>query len=63
MYAAQVEDGLVVQVIVGDAVWASNALGGFWVGSEELVGIGWIYLDGQLIAPPTPIAEPQPDDL
>lgn len=62
MYAAQVESGFVVQVIVGDAEWASNALGGFWIGSKELVGIGWRLLDGEWIAPPPPVEEPVVED-
>jgi hypothetical protein len=51
MYAALVEDGTVVQVIVGDAAWARARLGGEWVGTETLVGIGWQLVDGLLIAP------------
>jgi hypothetical protein len=45
MYAAQIENGVVTQVIVGDAEWASDRLGGTWVGTEKLVGIGWTYDD------------------
>ena len=56
-YAALVEDGLVTQVIVGSAVWAADKLGGVWVGSDVLVGIGWSYVDGSLVAP-----EPEPFD-
>jgi hypothetical protein len=32
MYAAKVEDGTVVQVIVGDPAWAADRLGGDWLG-------------------------------
>lgn len=53
MYAAQVENGFVVQVIVGDAAWATDALDGIWVSSDELVGIGWSW-DGENFAPPSP---------
>jgi hypothetical protein len=56
-YAAEVVDGTVVQVIVGDAGWANARLPGVWVGSEVLVGIGWSYVDGVFVAP-----EPEPDD-
>jgi hypothetical protein len=52
-YAAQVEDGTVVQVIVGDAAWANSRLDGTWVDSEVLVGIGWTY-DGTFTPPPAP---------
>jgi hypothetical protein len=52
-YAAQVEDGTVVQVIVGDAAWANSRLDGTWVDSETLVGIGWQVVDGT-ITPPEP---------
>jgi hypothetical protein len=31
-YAAKVEDGTVVQVIVGDPAWAADRLGGDWLG-------------------------------
>jgi hypothetical protein len=53
-YAAQVEDGTVVQVIVGDATWANSRLDGTWVDSEVLVGIGWTYTDGTFTPPPAP---------
>jgi len=50
-YAAQVEDGTVVQVIVGDAGWANTRLGGTWVDTDTLVGIGWTYTNGQFEPP------------
>jgi hypothetical protein len=53
-YAAQVEDGTVVQVIVGDAAWANSRLDGTWVDSEVLAGIGWTYTDGTFTPPPAP---------
>jgi hypothetical protein len=52
-YAALIIDGLVAQVIVGTAQWAVEHLGGEWVQPPELVGIGWAYVDGQII-PPAP---------
>lgn len=58
-YAAHIVDGLVAQVIVGTAAWAVEHLGGLWVQPPELVGIGWAYIDGQII-PPEP--DPQGDD-
>jgi hypothetical protein len=41
----------VTQVIVGSPVWAAERLGGLWVGSDVLVGIGWSYVDGVVVAP------------
>jgi hypothetical protein len=52
MYAAQVEDGTVVQVIVGTADWATTRLGGTWLPSDVKVGVGWQVVDGTIIAPP-----------
>ena len=54
MYAAEIVDGMVTQVIVGDAAWAVERLGGTWVDSVELVGIGWTFQDGTFIAPVYP---------
>jgi len=54
MYAVQVEDGTVVQVIVGDAAWANSRLDGTWVDSDVLVGIGWTYTDGTFTPPSAP---------
>jgi hypothetical protein len=53
-YAAQVTDGTVTQVIVGDAAWANSRLDGTWVDTVTLVGIGWTYTDGTFTPPPTP---------
>ena len=60
-YAAQVVDGTVVQVIVGDAVWANSRLDGTWVDSDVLVGIGWTYADGTFTPPPAPEIDEAPD--
>jgi hypothetical protein len=57
VYSALIVDALVAQVIVGDVDWANSRLGGTWVGSDELVGIGWGYVDGQFVPP-----EPEPFD-
>jgi hypothetical protein len=59
-YAAEIVDGQVIRVIVGDPVWAVENLGGVWVGSDTKVGVGWLW-DGVTLAPaPTPeLAEPQ----
>jgi hypothetical protein len=42
-FAVRVEQGVVLQVIVGDVGWANSRLPGVWVGSEVLVGVGWSY--------------------
>jgi hypothetical protein len=57
-YAAEIVDGLVVRVIVGDPMWAAENLGGVWVGSDTKVGIGWLW-DGHHLTPP-PSPEPEP---
>jgi len=54
MYAAKVEGSTVTQVVVGDSGWASSRLGGVWLPSDTLVGIGWTYTDGTFTPPPTP---------
>jgi hypothetical protein len=54
MYAAQVTDGTVTQVIVGTADWANSRLDGDWYDTDTLVGIGWTYTDGTFTPPPTP---------
>jgi hypothetical protein len=61
-YAAQVEDGTVTQVIVGDAAWANSRLDGTWVDTDTLVGIGWTYTDGTFTPPPTPDEAPDAGD-
>jgi hypothetical protein len=60
-YAAKVEDGTVVQVIVGTAEWATERLGGMWVGSDVKVGVGWQVTNGT-ITPPEPQEEDSLDD-
>jgi hypothetical protein len=55
-YAAKVEDGTVVQVIVGDPAWAADRLGGDWLGTPVKVGVGWQVVDGT-------ITPPEPDEL
>ena len=51
MYAAKVEGGTVTQVIVGNADWAQSRLGGVWLPSDVLVGIGWQVVEGQIVPP------------
>jgi hypothetical protein len=59
-YAAKVEDGTVVQVIVGTPEWAATRLGGVWLPSDVKVGVGWQVVDGT-ITPPEP--DETPDEL
>jgi hypothetical protein len=61
MYAALVEDGHIVQVIVGTPEWAADRLGGQWVGSDVKVGVGWQVIDGTIV-PPEPDEDSEPTD-
>jgi alkanesulfonate monooxygenase SsuD/methylene tetrahydromethanopterin reductase-like flavin-dependent oxidoreductase (luciferase family) len=56
-YAARIEDGTVVQVIVGTPEWAADRLGGEWLASDVKVGVGWQVVDGTITPP-----EPEPED-
>lgn len=58
IYAVQLENNVATQIIVGDPVWAVENLGGFWVGSDTKVGIGWLWDGESLTAPPAPEPEP-----
>ena len=50
-YAAELDDNdTVVRVIVGDADWANEHLGGRWVESPK-AGPGWRYVDGEIVPP------------
>jgi hypothetical protein len=60
-YAAHIEHDTVTQVIVGNAAWAVEHLGGEWVDSPTKVGIGWLLVDGEIVPPPAPDVEP--DDV
>jgi hypothetical protein len=51
-YAAEIIDGLVVCVIVGNADWATERLGGFWVNTDTLVGNGWLWDEANGFLPP-----------
>jgi hypothetical protein len=50
-YAAEVVDGVITQVIVGDAAWAAESLGGTWVPLDAKAGVGWTW-DGAAAVPP-----------
>lgn len=51
-YAAQVTNGLVTWVTVGNAEWCMERLGGLWVDSDTLVGIGWTWDEINGFQPP-----------
>lgn len=53
-YAAQIENGIVLQAIVGDAAWAADRLSGMWHGTDTKVGIGWTYTEQDGFRPPQP---------
>lgn len=53
-YAYKVIEGVVVDGIVGDADWAIQNLGGFWVPSDELQHIGGLWNDINGFQPPIP---------
>ena len=53
-YAAEIVNGVVTQVIVGDAPWATERLGGFWVDTDTLVGIGWTWSESEGFKEPSP---------
>lgn len=54
MRAAEIIEGKVGRVIVGDPTWAADTLGGVWVGTESKVGIGWTHDDVDGFRPPQP---------
>jgi hypothetical protein len=58
-YCAQIEYGVVTQVIVCEsAEWAAANLGGDWVCTHDrLVGIGWPVVDGEIVEPEPEIEE------
>jgi hypothetical protein len=60
-YAALVENGTVVQVIVGDPAWAADRLGGDWLGTPVKVGVGWQVVNGTIV-PPEPDEDSEPTD-
>ncbi len=60
-YCALVVNGTVTEIIVADYAWVTANLDGDWydLGGDPLtVAIGWLYEDGQFVAPPEPV-EPE----
>lgn len=53
-YAANIVGGVVTQVTVGTAQWCIDWLGGLWVDSDTLVGIGWTWDEINGFQPPAP---------
>jgi len=44
MKAAQIENNIVVQIIVGSSDWANDKIGGTWIDISELsIGLGFTY--------------------
>lgn len=61
MYAAEIVDGLVTRVIVGDPAWAADNLGGTWVAADDpYPGPGWTY-NGNTFTPPVYPDVPEED--
>ena len=62
MYAGKVENGVVVQAIVGDAQWAITNLGGEWHDSEDKICVPglWDEINGFQPMPsePPPASDP-----
>ena len=59
-YAAEINGTLVVQVIVGDYVWANENLDGDWIdctcGDNPCAGIGWTWNGTDFVAPTADIS-------
>lgn len=60
-YTAEIINNTVTRVIVGNADWAVERLGGFWVNTDTLVGIGWTWDSTNGFQPPVVIEEPSPE--
>jgi len=58
LYAALIINGVVEQVIIGTSQWANENLGGLWIASETLVGIGWTWDETNGFQPPITPEEP-----
>jgi hypothetical protein len=62
-YAAQLNDNIVQQVIVGNYEWATDNVGGIWVdctcGDNPCASISYIYdpVTETFTAPPAPIEQ------
>ena len=54
-YAAQINAGIVTQIIVGDYVWANENLDGEWIdctcGDNPCAGINWTWNGTEFVAP------------
>lgn len=56
-YAGKVEEGVVVQTIVGTAEWAKTNLGGEWHDSPTKIWLGGTWDETNGFQPPAPPAE------
>lgn len=62
MYSAEIVDGVVTRVIVGDPAWAADNLGGVWVAADDpYPGPGWTW-DGVMFTPPAVEDDPELED-
>lgn len=48
---ARIDDGVVTQVIVGDAEWANDRLAGTWVDAPNGTSVGYVFVDGEFRSP------------
>lgn len=59
-YAAQLENNTVMQIIVGNYIWANENLDGEWVdctvNDDLVIGIGYTWNGTDFVAPP--VVEP-----
>lgn len=60
IYVAQISDGIVTAVTVQPADYEHEP-GQVVVGPDNVVGIGWSYLDGEFVAPVTDDGGPEDD--
>ena len=64
-YVAQIQDGIVVDITVatsgtvGNAEWCIDRLGGLWIDTDTLVGIGWTWDETNGFQPPVALEPPQ----
>lgn len=56
-YAARIDDGVVTQIIVGTAEWATDNLGGTWVQATTEIGVGWTWDGFEFSAPAVTIIQ------
>jgi hypothetical protein len=61
-YAGKVEDGIVVEAIVGAAEWAESNLGGVWHDSDDKISVPGLWDETNGFQPmPAPDEELEPN--